>query len=102
MANKPESRLQKKILKAVKDNFPGCFLFKTHGGPYQKAGIPDLVGSINGVFVGIEVKNPEDLEKVTKLQEITIGEINKSGGIAFVSSSVEHTLDELKIRLEEV
>ena len=47
MASKPETKVVKKILEMLKDSFPG-FYFKTHGGLYQRIGLPDILGSPQG------------------------------------------------------
>ena len=43
-----------RYLKAV----PACFAWKTHGGMYGTAGIPDIIACIGGRFVAFEVKTP--------------------------------------------
>ena len=61
----------------------GCWYIKYWGGAeFTKAGIPDLLASINGYFVAIEVKAEKG--KVSELQKYQIEKIKKSNGIAFV------------------
>jgi len=67
---------------------------KVHGSMYQKAGVPDIIACINGRFVGIEVKRPGGV--VSELQKYHIGQINKSGGAAFVAYSVDDVKDKLR------
>lgn len=88
MPSQPESKLVNRIKSVLKVKH-GCFVIKIHGGPYQQAGIPDLVGSYKGTFFGLEVKMPDKLDTVTKLQQTTIQEIRDSGAYAEVISSVE-------------
>lgn len=95
-AQKPESKLQTEIRKAVLQEYPGSFVVKIHGNGFQRAGLPDLVGCIEGRYVGIEVKLPAGKHKVTDLQAATLASIRKAGGIAFVSTSVADTLDVLE------
>ena len=67
---------------------PGCFAWKTHGGMYGTAGIPDIIACINGRFVAFEVKT--ETGKLTKLQEITLQKIRDAKGQAFkVTSAAE-------------
>jgi hypothetical protein len=66
---------------------PGCWAFKSHGGPFQQAGLPDIVGCYEGRFFGLELKMPGN--KPTRLQEITLEHIRNSGGIAGVCYSLE-------------
>lgn len=96
MARGPESRLQTKIQKALQKEFPRSFFFKTHGGPYQRAGIPDIIGSVEGSFIGIEVKVPGRENTLTDLQQHTIDQINESGGLAFMSTNPEDAIDRIK------
>lgn len=101
MAKGPETRIQKKIQDGLKVAYPGSFFFKSHGGVYQSSGLPDLIGTIQGVFIGIEVKTPQKKTNTTKLQEEAIKRINNAGGIAFVAWSLESALEEIKTRLKE-
>lgn len=66
---------------------PRCFAWKTHGGMYGTAGIPDIVACIDGRFYGFEVKQPSG--KLTRLQEITLKKIMDAGGVALKVTSVE-------------
>ncbi len=87
----------------------GVWYMKVHGSMYQKAGVPDIIACVDGVFVGIEIKRPGG--KVSALQQLNIDEINKNGGCAFVAYSVEdvqrkitelrHALQLSKGRLEQ-
>jgi len=66
---------------------PGCFAWKTHGGPYGTAGIPDIIACVNGRFFAFEVKTESG--KVTPLQEVTIRKILAAGGTAAVVRSAD-------------
>lgn len=74
------------ILRYLK-TVPSCFAWKTHGGLYGTAGIPDIIACIGGRFVAFEVKTASG--KLTKLQEITIRKINEAKGKAYKVTSVE-------------
>jgi hypothetical protein len=83
-----------KIVKSIKDGliklYPNCFFFKVHGNGFQKSGIPDLVGCINGRFIGIEVKDPKNKTYgATMLQLHMITLIKEAGGIAGIATSLE-------------
>ena len=86
MASKPETKIVKKCMTLLKDKYPG-FYFKTHGGPYQKAGLPDIVGVYQGKFIGIEIKCPGKEDTLTDLQKKTLEKISKAGGVAFMATS---------------
>lgn len=81
------------ILKYLK-TVPYCFAWKTHGGPYGTAGIPDIICCIQGRFVAFEVKTPTG--KLTKLQEITIDKINRAQGCAYKVTSVKEVQEILR------
>lgn len=94
MAKQPESRLQQRIRAALEAAFPGSWLFKVHGGPFQPAGVPDLVGTVEGLFIGLEVKMPDGT--VSPIQARTIEMIRAAGGIAEVVTSVEEAIAAVK------
>jgi len=73
------------IIKYLK-SLDHCFCWKEHGGMYGTAGIPDVICCYRGKFISFEVKT--DTGKLTKLQEITIREINKAGGVAVKVTSL--------------
>jgi hypothetical protein len=92
----PESKLQEKIRKALVNKYPDSVWWKIHGGPMQRRGIPDIVGCIDGCFIAVEVKVPGRENTLTVIQQDTLDQISASGGLAFMSSSVEHTLETIK------
>lgn len=81
-----EKSITSKILKYLKAQ-PSCFAWKTHGGMYSTAGIPDIIACINGRFYAFEVKTAAG--QATELQEATINKILNAGGIAAVVRSVD-------------
>lgn len=88
MAKKAESRLQLKIRKGLQKAVGGKW-FKTHGGPFQSAGLPDLIGCVEGLFFGFEVKLPDDPKsKPTELQLRTLAEYREEGGFACIIESL--------------
>lgn len=85
MSNKLEKHIENQI-KRYLDRL-GVWYMKVHGSMYQRAGVPDIIACVDGVFVGIEVKRPGGI--VSPLQQLNIDKINRSGGYAFVAYSVE-------------
>lgn len=92
-----ESALTRKMCKHMRAQ--GAFAAKIHGNMYT-SGLPDIVGSHYGVFLGLEVKVPGREHTVTELQEATLRSIEKSGGIVRVVSKIEH-IDEVLQEAEE-
>lgn len=76
-----EQTIQKKIIKYLEGE--GAYVVKVVSA--SKTGIPDLLVSYKGVFIGIEVKRPETKDNTSELQKINISRIKDSGGYAFVA-----------------
>ncbi len=81
------------ILRFLK-TVPGCFAWKTHGGVYGTAGIPDIIACVNGRFFAFEVKTTSG--KATQLQQATVRKILAAGGTALVVRSVDEVRDALR------
>lgn len=100
MAPTKEAGLVSAIMDAVKKRYGGAWVFKTVGNPYQMAGVPDLLLSVEGKAIGLEVKfqRPGESEehargRTTQQQMEQIRRINASGGYAATVISVEEALD---------
>lgn len=98
MASKPETKIVKKCMALLNKKYPG-FYFKTHGGPYQKAGLPDIIGVYKGRFIGVEIKCPGKEDTLTDLQSKTIRRIVLAGGVAFMATSPQQIDEILKEEL---
>ena len=81
-----EKDIVQAILRYLK-TVPYCFAWKTHGGMYGTAGIPDIIACVEGRFFAFEVKTA--IGKVTPLQAATIQKILAAGGMAAVVRSVD-------------
>lgn len=100
MAAQNERALVASIVRAVRERFPLAWVTKVHGGPYQTAGIPDLLVSVEGRLVAIEVKHRKPgesrehaLGRVTPIQAAMIGKIKDSGAVAGVALSIREALE---------
>lgn len=92
MSKKPETRLQQKIQKALREEVGGWWT-KIHGGPFQAAGIPDLIGCVEGLFFGLEVKRPLDTKGASEIQIRTMKKIRVDGkGVACIVQSPEEAI----------
>lgn len=60
----------------------GCWYVKFFANRNTKKGIPDILACVNGYFLGIEVKAPDN--KPSELQLYNIRKIKESGGFACV------------------
>lgn len=76
-----EKNFENKIKEYLTEN--GAWFIKYWAGAaYTKAGIPDILACLNGIFLGIEVKAVGG--KPSDLQIVNIREIRKAGGIAII------------------
>ena len=90
-----EKRIENSIKNWLEKN--NHWYIKVQGGSNNpSSGVPDILTCIHGRFIGIEVKTPTG--NTTKIQEYQIDQINKSGGIAVVVTSLEQLRMELKDR----
>ena len=79
-----EQQIQSKIVKYLESQ--GCYVVKVISA--SKAGVPDILGSYEGEFFGIEVKTPSTCSNVSKLQEYNLDKIRESGGHSLVAWDV--------------
>lgn len=76
----PEKTFENRIKKYL-DSL-NIYYVKYFANGYTKSGVPDILASVNGVFVGIEVKAENG--KPSKLQLHHRDRIRKAGGISVV------------------
>jgi len=98
MTKKPETRLVKRIIAALENEVGGYWVKIWGGGDYQRAGLPDIMGSCEGLFFGLEAKLPGgDYEP---LQRHEAKEIKAKGkGIAACVHSPEEALKVVRAAL---
>lgn len=84
-----EKNLEYRIKKHLK-SLDKVFFYKSFGGGLQIKGLPDIVCSVNGYFVGIEVKR---LKGKPQLSQVVCGcSILKSNGIYMIVDNYEEYL----------
>lgn len=74
-----ETKLKERILEELSE-FPRTWVCKVQ--QVAKRGTPDILASISGVFVAIELKT--DTGRLSKLQSYNLEQIAKTGAIAVV------------------
>ena len=97
-----ESVVQKRLMDAIEEEFPGVYLRKIHQSRYSHAGIPDLLGCIDGFFFAIEVKKTDG--STTKLQDRELKLIYEAGGLALICSGTDEIrmiINELRVQIQE-
>ena len=75
-----EKTFENKIKKMLADN--DCYFVKFFANRMTKVGVPDILASVNGYFVGIEVKAQNG--RPSELQLYNVQKIRESGGFACV------------------
>ena len=80
-----ESQLTRNVMAMLRKEYAKGFFYKSCDR--FTAGIPDILGCINGRFIAIELKISPN--KPTRLQKHIIDKIHASGGIAGVYYSVD-------------
>lgn len=75
-----EKNFENRIKSFLKEN--NIWFVKFFANGFTKSGVPDLLCSIKGRFVGIEVKAEKG--KPSPLQIYNKEQIEKSGGIAYI------------------
>lgn len=76
-----EAQLQVRVEGFLKDQ-DIWFIKYWGGGQFTKAGVPDILACVAGVFVGVELKT--EIGKVSELQKYNLKKITDSGGVSIV------------------
>lgn len=92
-----EKQFENKIKKYLNNN--DCYFVKYFANRMTKSGVPDILASVGGHFLGIEVKS--SIGKPKELQIYHVNKINDAGGFAVVVSPEQwEELKELIQRLK--
>lgn len=94
MAATPESKVKAKVRKVLDDL--GIYHFMPPANGFGRAGIPDIIGCMQGSFIAIECKAGKG--QTTALQERELQRIKDAGGFAFVAreDNINELLEKLK------
>lgn len=99
MAVPPETNLVNRIRRVIRTEHPQAWVMKTHGGPYQDAGLPDLFILVAGQFIALEVKCPRPGEteehargRTTERQRFQLAHLERSGASVAVVVSPREAL----------
>jgi Holliday junction resolvase len=95
MASTPEAKVKKRV-REVLDTL-GIYHFMPPANGFGRAGIPDIIGCMDGHFVAIECKAGKGT--TTALQERELDRIRSAGGTTFIAR--EDNIDELQQLLRE-
>lgn len=95
MAATPESKVKKRV-REILDKL-SIYHFMPPANGFGRAGIPDIIGCLNGHFIAIECKAGKGT--TTPLQDRELDRIHNAGGTTFIAR--ESNLDELQQILKE-
>jgi Holliday junction resolvase len=87
----------KKAVRLLLDKL-GIYHFMPPANGFGRAGIPDIIGCMDGHFIAIECKAGKG--QTTALQDRELNMILNAGGTVFIAR--EHNLDELRQLLTEI
>lgn len=96
MAMTPEAKVKKRVKQTL--DMYGAYYFMPIGGPYSRAGVPDIIGCHQGRFFAIECKAGNNTP--TLLQQKELARIRKAGSVAIVVN--EDNLDDVRVMLESL
>ena len=80
MSKGPEKQFEDNIVKPFLKSFPKCWFVKIMGNMFQRSGIPDIIGIVNGTFIALELKAENG--KPSALQVYNIEQLNWCGAYA--------------------
>jgi hypothetical protein len=80
-----ESRFYKKYEKWVKASFPSAYMYRT--SDKFRLGVPDFTMSIDGYFIGLEIKKEGQKLRQNQIEELI--DIENSGGYGFMGIGYE-------------
>lgn len=90
----PETRLRKRIVKALQEKYPSGLFLKIHGNRFQNIGVPDLLCCVEGCFIALEIKT--DRGKTSLAQTVMLNRIKKAKGVSAVIRSIDEALEVVK------
>lgn len=86
----PEGKVKKKVIDLLL--LHGAYYCMPVTGGYGRSGVPDILACLKGKFLAVECKAGDN--KPTALQQKTLNDIQKAGGIAMVVN--EEGIDNLE------
>lgn len=93
-----ESKFQAKLIKEIKERFPGAIVMKTDSGYLQ--GCPDLLVLFNNKWASLECKQSAAAKKQPN-QEYYVGKMNKMSFSRFIyPENKEEVLNDLQQTFE--
>ena len=92
----PESKVKEQVKAILKKH--NAYYFMPVANVFARAGVPDIIACLHGLFIGIECKAGKNT--CTKLQLLEHAKIKQAKGTVFVVN--ETNLDALDVALSEI
>lgn len=97
MAETPKTA---RVLSFLKKQGDCIYAIKTTGDAFSRIAKPDIIASIYGVFVAIEMKNTK--KKPTEAQFLNLEQIYKSGGLCNWFDDDKEAIEWLKVIIKQI
>lgn len=94
----PESKLQRQIRRRLEAEWPKSWWTKFHGGPFTAAGVPDLVGVVEGRSFFLEVKRKG--EHASRVQLRRHDQLRRAGAFVAVVRTRREAVEFVRASLE--
>ena len=94
----PEKKVKEKVKHILKEL--SCYYCMPSTGGYGSSGVPDIIASYRGKFIGIECK--ANGNKPTALQNRNLSEIRKAGGYSMVIDETDLDALELFFKTQDI
>lgn len=103
MATTPEGKVKKAIKKILDEFGEDVYYFMPSMNGFGKAGVPDFVCCVRGIFFAIEAKADKDKNPPTQLQLNNLDSIDDAGGIAAVvdAKNIENLKQAIQLTIEK-
>ena len=98
MKNTPEGKIKRKVVEVLKRQHVWYFFPAANG--FGRAGIPDIIAIVAGVFVGIECK--ADVKKKPTVLQVKCGEEIVAAGGKWELVRCQEDVDKLESLVEEI
>lgn len=90
----PESKVKRRLVSRLKKEFGTEVWTVSNAGSQYGAATLDMFLCVGGLFYAVEIKRDDGKGKVTARQRLTLDEITRAGGRAFLVDSAE-SMDDL-------
>lgn len=96
-----ETDIKNALMRVLRLTYPEGLFWRNFGGAYSHAGVPDILGVVDGWSIGIEVKTPARIKNGATPTQLAFGKkFIAAGGCWLLTDSCELTIHMLSRWLE--